>query len=134
MRPAGSPTRHRALCLGGRCFQWTPHRVTVQPAPHHSTEVLPPALRCVYGFCQKVEKVSGARDAIEAAGASLLALPPYSPDFNPIEMAFSRLEAILGKSAARTIHNIWRVIAKAIDDVTPTNCPNYFAATGYEPE
>ena len=81
-----------------------------------------------------VHKVSGVRDAIEAAGASLLYLPPYSPDFNPIEMAFSKLKAILRKAAARTIHNLWQVIAKAIDDFTPTDCGNYFAATGYEPE
>jgi len=79
-------------------------------------------------------KVSGVRDAIEAAGASLRYLPPYSPDFNPIEMAFSKLKAILRKAAARTIHNLWHVIAKAIDDVTPKECRNYFAATGYVPE
>ncbi len=79
-------------------------------------------------------KVSGVRDAIEAAGASLLYLPPYSPDFNPIEMAFSKLKAILRKAAARTINNLWQVIAEAIDDFTPTECRNYFAATGYVPE
>ena len=79
-------------------------------------------------------KVSGVRDAIEAAGASLRYLPPYSPDFNPIEMAFSKLKATLRKAAARTIPNLWRVIATAIDDFTPTECRNYFAATGYVPE
>ncbi len=79
-------------------------------------------------------KVSGVRDAIEAAGASLLYLPPYSPDFNPIEMLFSKLKAILRKAAARTIHNLWQVIAEAIDDFTPTECRNYFAASGYVPE
>ncbi len=79
-------------------------------------------------------KVSGVRDAIEAAGASLLYLPPYSPDFNPIEMAFSKLKAILRKAAARTIDNLWQVIAEAIDDFTPAECRNYFAATGYVPE
>ena len=79
-------------------------------------------------------KVSGVRHAIEAAGASLLYLPPYSPDFNPIEMAFSKLKAILRKAAARTIDNLWQVIAKAIDDFTPTECRNYFKHAGYEPE
>ena len=79
-------------------------------------------------------KVSGVRDAIEAAGASLLYLPPYSPDFNPIEMLFSKLKAILRKAAARTIDNLWQVIAEAIDDFTPTECRNYFAASGYVPE
>ncbi len=79
-------------------------------------------------------KVSGVRHTIEAAGASLLYLPPYSPDFNPIEMAFSKLKAILRKAAARTIDNLWQVIAEAIDDFTPAECRNYFAATGYVPE
>ena len=79
-------------------------------------------------------KVSGVRHAIEGAGASLLYLPPYSPDFNPIEMAFSKLKAILRKAAARTIDNLWQVIAEAIDDFTPAECRNYFAATGYVPE
>ena len=79
-------------------------------------------------------KVSGVRDAIETAGASLRYLPPYSPDFNPIEMAFSKLKAILRKAAARTIHDLWQVIAKAIDDFTLTECRNYFAAAGYDYE
>ena len=49
-------------------------------------------------------KVSGVRTAIEEAGARLIYLPPYSPDFNPIEMAFSKLKAVLRKAAARTSH------------------------------
>ena len=80
-----------------------------------------------------VHKVSGVRDAIETAGASLLYLPPYSPDFNAIEMACSKLKAILGKAAARSIHNLWQVIAKAIHNFTLADCRNYFAATGYDP-
>ena len=69
---------------------------------------------------------------IEAAGAALFYLPPYSPDFNPIEMAFSKLKAALRKAAARTIADLWQVIAKAIDTFTPTQCENYFAAAGYD--
>ena len=61
-------------------------------------------------------------------------LPPYSPDFNPIEMAFSKLKATLRKAAVRTIHDLWQVIAKAIDDFTHIDCRNYFTAAGYEPE
>ena len=79
-------------------------------------------------------KVSGIRDAIEAAGASLLYLPPYSPDFNPIEMTFSKLKAVLRKSAARTVDDLWDVIAQSLDDFTPEECRNYFAAAGYVPE
>jgi transposase len=77
-------------------------------------------------------KVSGVRDAIEAAGARLLYLPPYSPDFNPIEMAFSKLKALLRKAAARTVPELWHAIAEALDHFTQSECLNYFAAAGYE--
>lgn len=77
-------------------------------------------------------KVSGVREAIEAAGASLLYLPPYSPDFNPIEMAFSKLKAALRKAAARTIPELWKAIAEAIETFTPAECQNYFANAGYD--
>ena len=74
------------------------------------------------------------RLAIEAAGATLRYLPPYSPDFNPIENAFSKLKAYLRKAAARTIDELWNVIRDALDTFTPQVCANYFAASGYEPE
>lgn len=79
-------------------------------------------------------KVAGVRQAIEGAGASLRYLPPYSPDFNPIEMAFSKLKAILRKAAARTVDDLWAAIAAAIDQFQPSQCQNYFRAAGYEPE
>ena len=79
-------------------------------------------------------KGAGVRTAIEAVGASLLYLPPYSPDFNPIEKAFSKLKAILRKAAARTVDTLWRVIGEVIDKFTPRECANYFAAAGYDPE
>ena len=74
------------------------------------------------------------RAAIEAAGARLVFLPPYSPDFNPIENAFSKLKAFLRRAAARTREDLWRAIADIIDAFTPKECANYFAAAGYEPE
>lgn len=77
-------------------------------------------------------KVAGVRERIEAAGATLLYLPPYSPDFNPIEMAFSKLKAALRKAAARTKADLWDAIATAIETFTPTQCENYFAAAGYD--
>lgn len=77
-------------------------------------------------------KVTGVRQAIEEAGARLLYLPPYSPDFNPIEMAFSKLKAHLRKAAARTIPELWNLIAEGIDQFTPQECQNYFAAAGYD--
>ena len=79
-------------------------------------------------------KVTGVRQAIESAGARLFYLPPYSPDFNPIEMAFSKLKALLRKAAARTITELWDVIAVDIDQFTPDECKNYFLAAGYGPD
>jgi len=74
-----------------------------------------------------------ARLAIEAAGARMLFLPPYSPDFNPIENAFSKLKSILRKSAARTVADLWDAIRDALPRFTPNECAN-FTAAGYEPE
>ena len=73
------------------------------------------------------------REAIENAGATLRFLPPYSPDFNPIEMAFSKLKAILRKAACRTIEDLWSTIGTALDTFKPDECANYFHAAGYEP-
>ena len=75
-------------------------------------------------------KIAAVRDAVEATGAQLLFLPPYSPDFNPIENAFSKLKALLRKAAARTVDELWVAVASAIDTFTPTECTNYFAAAG----
>ena len=63
---------------------------------------------------------------------TLLYLPPYSPDYNPIEMAFAKLKALLRKAAARTVDDLWDAIADAIDAFTSTECENYFAAAGYD--
>ena len=77
-------------------------------------------------------KVSGVRQAIEAAGARLLYLPPYSPDFNPIEMAFAKLKAILRTAAARTVSDLWDTIRQAFTCFTPNECQHYLAAAGYD--
>jgi transposase len=74
------------------------------------------------------------RAAIEQRGASLLLLPPYSPDFNPIENAFAKLKALLRKAAERTIDGLWTTIGRLLDLFTPQECANYFAAAGYEPD
>ena len=79
-------------------------------------------------------KVEGVRAAIEAAGARLWFLPPYSPDLNPIENAFSKFKACLRKAAARTIPELWDAIRYALPKFTIEECANYFTATGYEPE
>ena len=77
-------------------------------------------------------RVDGVRETIEAAGAALLYLPPYSPDFNPVEMAFAKLKALLRAAAARTIPDLWKAVAAALDCFTPKECHNYFTAAGYD--
>lgn len=71
-------------------------------------------------------------EMIEAAGATLLYLPPYSPDFNPIENAFAKLKAQLRKAAERTVDGLWRAIGRILDTFTPAECRNYFVAAGYD--
>ncbi|WP_145145066.1 IS630 family transposase [Roseomonas gilardii] len=77
-------------------------------------------------------KGAGVRAAIEAARASLLYLPPYSPEFNPIENAFAKLKASLRRAAERSVEGLWTTIGRLIDTFTPTECANYFAAAGYD--
>ena len=77
-------------------------------------------------------KPEAVRAAIEATGATLRYLPPYSPDLNPIEMAFAKFKAILKKAAARTIEDLWNAIAQALPMLTPQDCRHYFAAAGYD--
>lgn len=79
-------------------------------------------------------KPTAIRDAIEAAGAVLSFLPPYSPDFNPIELAFSKLKSWLRSQAARTKEALDDAIAAGIERITQADCRSFFAATGYEPE
>ena len=79
-------------------------------------------------------KAEGVRQAIEQAGAELHYLPPYSPDFNPIEMAFSKLKAVLRGKAERTVSALWDAVGQANPLFTPNECAHYFAAAGYEPE
>lgn len=77
-------------------------------------------------------KSPAVRDAVEAAGARLLFLPPYSPDLNPIENAFAKLKALLRKAAARTLDQLWQAIADIIQTYSPRECRNDFNAAGYD--
>jgi transposase len=79
-------------------------------------------------------KAAGVRDAIKTAGANLMFLPPYSPDLNPIENAFSKLKALLRAKAERTIKGLWAAVGPLLEQFTPTECANYFKAAGYEPD
>ena len=76
-------------------------------------------------------KVAGVRETIRASGASLLYLPPYSPDLNPIEQAFAKLKALLRKAAARTRDTLWTTIGRLLTTFTPAECRNYLANSGY---
>lgn len=71
------------------------------------------------------------RRLIEARGATLLFLPPYSPDLNPIELAFAKLKALLRKAAERTVGALWDRIGDVLDAFTPQECANYFRHHGY---
>jgi transposase len=76
-------------------------------------------------------KVAGIREAIEARGAQLLYLPPYSPDLNPIEQAFAKFKALLRKAAERTREGLWKAIGRTIDLLPPLECRNLFKHAGY---
>jgi transposase len=78
-----------------------------------------------------VHKVAGVREAIRAVGASLLYLPPYSPDLNPIEPFFAKLKALLREAAARTRDVLWETIGILLDAITAAECQNYLAHSGY---
>ena len=73
------------------------------------------------------------RQTIEAAGATLLYLPPYSPDFNPIEQLFAKLKAALRKAAERSVESLWSRIALLLDSFPADECANYFRNAGYAP-
>ena len=73
------------------------------------------------------------REVIDAAGAKLLFLPRYSPDFNPIEKAFAKLKALLRKAAERTVSGVRQAIRRILAGITPAECANYFASAGYDP-
>src|SRR4051812_36953957 len=79
-----------------------------------------------------VHKGAGVPEAIRAAGASVLYLPSYSPDFNPIEQLFAKFKALLRKAAARTRAALWETIGTLLDDFTPVECQNYIVNSGYE--
>ena len=76
-------------------------------------------------------KIAGVREAIEAAGASVVYLPPYSPDFNPIEQVFAKLKWLLRSAAARTMERLWDLIGELVSRYRPQECANYLRHCGY---
>ena len=99
------------------------------------THILAPTLRpgdVVIMDNLSSHKRARTRKIIEERGAELRFLPPYSPDFNPIEMAFAKLKALLRKAAERTVDGLWNAIGRLVDVFTPHECANYFSAAGYD--
>ena len=80
----------------------------------------------------RTHKIDGVAAAIATAGATVRYLPAYSPDLNPIEMAFSKLKAALRKGAKRTVKELWRLIGKLVKSFAPGECANYFRHAGYK--
>lgn len=78
-------------------------------------------------------KVAGVKEAIASRRASLMYLPPYSPDLNPIEQLFAKLKALLRKASARTRDALWNSIGQTLDAFTPAECQNYIRNSGYDP-
>ena len=76
-------------------------------------------------------KVAGIKQAIEAQGAELRYLPPYSPDLNAIEQAFAKLKALLRKAAERSVDGLWNAIGRLLDLFPPAECTNYLANSGF---
>ena len=76
-------------------------------------------------------KVVRIREAIEPAGAQFCYLPPYSPDLNPIELAFSKLKRLLHDGAERTVDKLWELCGRILDQFTEPQCRNYFKHCGY---
>ena len=96
--------------------------------------ILAPELRCGdFVICDNLSshKVSGVREALADCGAELLYLPAYSPDLNPIELAFSKLKAFLRQRAQRTFAGLLRASAQALDSFTQTHCTHFFRHAQY---
>ena len=81
---------------------------------------------------ERVEAVSQEITTRSNRAGGVVYLPPYSPDFNPIENAFSKPKAHLRKAAERTVGGLWDAIGRIIDLFAPAECKNYFAAAGYD--
>ena len=98
------------------------------------SQVLVPTLRkgdTVFMDNLRTHQIDGVKEAIEAVGASVRYLPPYSPDLNPIEQAFAKLKAALRQGAARTVKALLKLIGKLIKAFAPEECANYFRHAGY---
>src|SRR5947209_650539 len=124
-----------ALRAGGLIAPWVVDgAITGELFEAYARRVLAPGLRA--GDVVVLDNLSrhkraGVREAIEGAGRTLLLLPAYSPDLNPIGMAFSKLKRLLRKAAARTVEALWEAIGRLLDRFGPEECRNYIRHAGY---
>ena len=121
---------------GKRLVSKVPHghwKTTTFVAGLRSTALTAPCVIVVLDNLS-AHKVPSVREAIEAAGARLLYLPPYSPDFNPIEQLFAKLKALLRKAAEHSVEGLWNRIGDLLDAFEPAECANYFRNAGYAPK
>lgn len=124
-----------ALGLGGltsaMCFEGT---LTGEVFLQFLDESLVPGLKpgqIVILDNAKAHKVEGVRERIEGAGARVLYLPPYSPDLNPIEMAWSKVKQFLRKAQARTVEALYEAIAQALQTLSPSDAKGFFKHVGF---
>jgi len=96
------------------------------------TSVNQPKLKTSMGRGLRLQKSPGAAQTLRQIGAWFLFLPPYSPDLNPIEMAFSKLKALIRRAAARTYDQLWQAVGHVCELFSDEECYNFFRAAGYE--
>ena len=125
---AGGVVRRASLlgegAMDGAMFlQWV--RSCLAPSLRRGDVVVMDNLNC--------HKVAGVEEAIEAAGASVWYLPPYSPDLNPIEKLWSKVKAWLRRAQAATVEELEAAVGAALDAITPAECVNYLRSCGYHP-
>uniref|UniRef100_UPI00359C5B74 transposase n=1 Tax=Paracoccus actinidiae TaxID=3064531 RepID=UPI00359C5B74 len=127
--PAGPDAQGRRRCHSGQPFQ------PQEPCRLYTKTQLVPTLRAgdvVILDNLSSHKSPAAAAALRDVGAWFLFLPPYSPDLNPIEMAFAKLKALIRKAAARTYDQLWAAVGQVCDLFSDEECYNCFKAAGYE--
>jgi len=124
-----------ALCTAGvRCSTVVDGAVNADVFEAFVAQVLVPQLRdgdVVVLDNLSSHKRARTRELVEAAGATLLFLPPYSPDLNPIEMVFAKVKQLLRSLACRTREALWQAMQSVLDRITASDAANCFRHCGY---
>jgi hypothetical protein len=125
------PWRKDMWCVAQVDGSYVAHMVS--SAPMSSDAQFPPwqPVTSSSWIILRAHKVAGVREAIEAAGATLLYVPPYSPDLNPIEELFAKLKVLLRKAAERTVDALWAAIGRLREDLPADECARYLGHAGY---